>query len=114
MASGYVVNGDQVLPAWLVLTYLFHTTGELCLSPIGLSMTSKLAPKGFEAQMMATFFISYSLGNIFAGLLAGHLGGDSVADMPSLFTHVMLFCLGGALLLFCIRKKLQSWMHGVH
>ncbi|MDZ7824883.1 MAG: hypothetical protein U5R48_01215 [Gammaproteobacteria bacterium] len=52
MAASLIQDGGQVLPTWLLLTYLFHTTAELCLSPIGLSATSKLAPRRYYSQLM--------------------------------------------------------------
>ena len=71
VASKLVVSGDSVLPTWLFFTYLLHTTGELCLSPVGLSSISKLAPKRFVSQMMGIWFLGSALGNIIAGLVAG-------------------------------------------
>ena len=52
LASQYVVAGEKVLPTWLVLTYMFHTFGELCLSPVGLSSFTKLAPARFVGQSL--------------------------------------------------------------
>ena len=88
IASVYAVQGSQVLPTWLILTYLFHTMGELCLSPVGLSAVTKLSPKKFLGQMMGLWFISIALGNLFAGLLAGRFDDDSLADFPMLFGSV--------------------------
>lgn len=64
---------SPVSPAWLVVTYFFHTAGELCLSPIGLSSMTKLAPKNRVGQMMGVWFIAAGLGNLVAGLVAGGL-----------------------------------------
>ena len=55
-AAQLVVRGNQVLPTWLIFTYLFHTMGELALSPVGLSATTKLAPKRYVGQMMGIWF----------------------------------------------------------
>ena len=65
---------------WLFLTYLLHTTGELCLSPVGLSSISKLAPKRFASQMMGIWFLGSALGNIIAGLVAGRFNPESLHD----------------------------------
>ncbi|ACY19315.1 peptide MFS transporter [Haliangium ochraceum] len=56
---------------WLVVTYFFHTVGELCLSPVGLSSVTKLAPERLVSQMMGTWFMGAALGNLIAGLSAG-------------------------------------------
>ena len=63
----------RVLPTWLVLTYFFHTLGELCLSPVGLSSITKLAPRRLGGQMMGIWFMAASLGNLVAGLLGGEI-----------------------------------------
>lgn len=62
---------SKVGAQWLILTYLLHTTGELCLSPVGLSTITKLAPKRIVGQMMGIWFLATSLGNLIAGLAAG-------------------------------------------
>lgn len=110
-ASQFVVAGEKVMPTWLIVTYLLHTTGELCLSPVGLSAVTKLAPKRFVGQMMGTWFMGTALGNLIAGLIAGHLGGDSVAEMPHRFLMVFATTAGaGALMLLCtpLVKKLMG------
>jgi POT family proton-dependent oligopeptide transporter len=60
-------------PSWLVVMYFLHTVGELCLSPVGLSSITKLAPKGRVGQMMGVWFVATALGNLIAGLVAGNL-----------------------------------------
>ncbi len=67
----------SVSAAWLISTYFLHTCGELCLSPIGLSSVTKLAPKRLVSQMMGTWFMGAALGNLFAGLIAG-----TIEDRP--------------------------------
>lgn len=121
VAAGYVVQGNHVLPTWLMLTYLLHTMGELCISPIALSVTTKLAPKRFAAQMMGLFFMSSAMGNLMAGLLAGELAGNgdahapaAVTDMPDMFSMVIWFCLGAAVILAVVlRKPIVKLMSGV-
>ncbi len=83
---------NPVSASWLVVTYFLHTVGELCLSPVGLSSMTKLAPKGRVGQMMGVWFIAAALGNLFAGLVAGQL-----ENLPpqSLFWQVAMF-IGGA------------------
>ncbi len=80
LALGYLViawgaanAGDDGLasPAWLVVMYFLHTVGELCISPIGLSAVTRLAPVSRVGQMMGIWFVGAALGNLFAGLVAG-------------------------------------------
>ena len=110
-ASLYVVQGEKVLPTWLMLTYLFHTVGELCLSPVGLSAVTQLAPKRYLGQMMGVWFMAASLGYVIAGLLAGELSGaDAVAQMPARFMQVTLFAGGAAVLLLLATPWVKSLM----
>jgi len=78
--------------AWLVVMYFLHTVGELCLSPVGLSSITKLAPVNRVGQMMGIWFVGTALGNLFAGLVAGRL--ETLAP-SSLFLNVALL-IGGA------------------
>lgn len=75
IAAGARIVSDhgQVWPTWLIFTYLIHTLGELCLSPVGLSTVSKLSPKKLVGQMMGIWFLSSALGNLIAGLIAGNI-----------------------------------------
>ncbi len=66
-AAVYATPENRVSPMWLVVTYFLHTSGELCLSPIGLSSITKLAPKKLVGQMMGIWFMGASLGNLIAG-----------------------------------------------
>ena len=74
-------EASRVSMVWLVMTYFFHTAGELCLSPVGLSSMTKLAPKGRVGQMMGVWFIAAALGNLIAGLVAGRLEQLSPTDL---------------------------------
>ncbi len=67
------VDGGKVNPMWLIVTYFFHTVGELCLSPVGLSSVTKLSPQRLVGQMMGTWFLGAALGNLIAGLVAGYI-----------------------------------------
>jgi POT family proton-dependent oligopeptide transporter len=99
MALGFVVMyfgakqalaSGKVWPTWLIATYLIHTFGELCLSPVGLSAVTKLAPARLVGQMMGVWFVATSLGNLIAGLLAGHISGDNIEAMPNRFLQIIL------------------------
>ena len=65
-----VAGGTNVSPWWLTLTYLLHTIGELCLSPVGLSAMTKLAPARIAGLMMGVWFLSFSVGDFIGGRLA--------------------------------------------
>jgi len=110
-AASIVASGSKVLPYWLVVTYLLHTFGELCLSPVGLSYYTKLTPKRFVGQMMGMWFLAMSLGNLVAGLIAGEFDANNVAAMPGQYMHIVYFSVGlGAVLLILSRpvKKLMG------
>ena len=110
-AAAIVASGSKVLPYWLILTYLLHTFGELCLSPVGLSYYTKLTPKRFVGQMMGMWFLSLSLGNLVAGLIAGEFDANNVAAMPAQYMHIVYFAVGlGAALLILSHpvKKLMG------
>jgi len=111
-AASLIQDGDQVLPTWLLLTYLFHTTGELCLSPIGLSATSKLAPRAYYSQMMGMWFFGAALGNLLAGLLAGEFNGDDVSEFPERFRQIVIFC-GAVGIAFLIATPYLKKMAGL-
>jgi POT family proton-dependent oligopeptide transporter len=100
VAASIVAHGSKVLPYWLIATYLLHTLGELCLSPVGLSYVTKLSPKRLVGQMMGMWFLSLSLGNLAAGLIAGEFDANNVAAMPGQYMHIVYFAVGlGAVLL---------------
>lgn len=82
---------NPVAPTWLIVTYFLHTCGELCLSPVGLSSMTKLAPKNRVSQMMGIWFVAAALGNLFAGLIAGQI--ETLA--PSALFQTVAFIIGG-------------------
>ena len=95
--STFATDGTLVSPMWLIVTYFFHTIGELCLSPVGLSSITKLAPKRLVGQMMGIWFMAAALGNLLAGLVAGLI--ESLA-LPQLFGAVgLIVAVGGVLML---------------
>jgi POT family proton-dependent oligopeptide transporter len=96
-----------------VITYLLHTFGELCLTPVGLSTTTKLAPERFVGQMLGIWFLATSLGNLAAGLIAGEVADVGVGEMPTQFMHIARFGIGLGLLLLLFSKPVKSLMGGV-
>ncbi len=113
LASQYVIAGDKVLPTWLILTYMFHTFGELCLSPVGLSSFSKLAPARFVGQALGVWFLATALGNNVAGQLAGEFDANNLPAMPGQFLFIFWWGViaGGVLLL--LTPLLKRLMAGV-
>jgi POT family proton-dependent oligopeptide transporter len=101
-ASSFVVRGESVLPTWLLFTYLLHTMGELCLSPVGLSAVSRLSPKRFVSQMMGIWFLGSALGNLLAGLLAGRFNPESLEDMPGLYLQIIGIALVSGVLMLLL------------
>lgn len=112
-AAAIVAHGSKVLPTWLLFTYLMHTLGELCLSPVGLSYTSKLAPKRLVGQCMGLFFLSLSLGNLVAGLIAGEFDSNNVAAMPGQYMHIVYFSVGLGALLLMVSRPVKRLMGGI-
>ncbi|MCA9688698.1 MAG: MFS transporter, partial [Myxococcales bacterium] len=118
---------DALVPLWIVVfMYMLHTTGELFLSPIGLSMVTKLAPKTMTGTVMGAWFLSFSLSNKVAGKLAGLTGsgegGVETADMTpidSLTTYLDVFgTMGYVLVAFgvfvaLLSRPINRLMHGV-
>ena len=109
-ASQYAASGLEVAPYWLVATYFLHTVGEICISPIALSAVSKLSPRQFAGQMMGIFVLTYSIGNIVSGLIAGLFFSEEpgvVVDMSTLYlkTAMICFAIGAVVLLFAFKTK---------
>jgi POT family proton-dependent oligopeptide transporter len=97
-------NGQMKVSAgWLVTTYAVITIGELCLSPMGLSLVSKLSPPRITALMMGGWFLSTSIGNKLAGIL-GHLGADSPNKALVFWLNFAGAAVSSALLFIMVRK----------
>ncbi len=94
---------------WLVLAYLFHTIGELCISPVALSYITKLAPIKYASIMMGVYFAMTGLGNKLAGLL-----GESASNFGefTVFTGIAVFCVAFGAIVLLFRKKLENLTHG--
>jgi len=107
-AGEYNSDGSSAM-YWLVLAYLFHTVGELCISPVALSYITKLAPLKYASLMMGIYFAMTGFGNKVAGLL-----GESASEFGELavFTGIALFCIVFGALVMLFRKKLEALTHG--
>lgn len=121
LGQGSAIEG--LVPAiFLVLMYMFHTVGELAISPVGLSLVTKLAPAQIVGFMMGCWFLSSSIahqaGKHISKLTAVEVGADLTAvetlakSMP-VFTNVGLFAIGASVLLLLLSPMINRWMHGI-
>ncbi len=106
-AAILVQGGSSVGPMWLVSTYMLHTIGELCLSPVGLSAMTKLAPDRVVSQMMGVWFLGASVGNYISGFMARFYGS---VELPTLFGIVTAFALVGALIFALLVRPVKRMM----
>jgi len=112
-AAEIAAGGAQAPMYWLVLTYLVHTFGELCLSPVGLSTVTKLAPARLVGQMMGVWFLASSLGKLTAGLIAGTFDPSDVAAMPEQYLNIVIYGCTVGLLLLLVSRPVTRLMGGV-
>jgi POT family proton-dependent oligopeptide transporter len=124
LAAQFAVEG-LVPIVFLIVMYLFHTTGELSLSPVGLSMITKLSPKRMVGFIMGVWFLSISLANKMAGkigeLTAGSNLGENATSIETLEVYSSTYLTWGvfvvgsaALVLFFLVPTLRKWMNGIH
>jgi POT family proton-dependent oligopeptide transporter len=112
----YVPEGAAASPAvgvsmtWLVVTYFFHTVGELALSPVGLSSVTKLSPNRLVGQMMGTWFMGAALGNLVAGLIASRI---EALPPQELFTVVAAIAVGSGFVFLLFSPFINRMTHGV-
>jgi len=95
---------------WLVMTYLLHTIGELCLSPVGLSVVTKLSHPKFASLMMGVWLLASFLANIIGGFVAAvveSLGASTI------FITIAGFVIGLGLIMILLNKQILKLMHGV-
>jgi CHASE2 domain-containing sensor protein len=110
LAPVRAASGTQVSSAYLWVCYLLHTIGELCLSPVGLSAMTKLAPARFAGLMMGIWFLATAVGNYIGGRLASLYGS---VDVSTLFWYVAAFSIGLGLMLAAIANPMKKMMGGV-
>jgi POT family proton-dependent oligopeptide transporter len=99
---------------WLILAYLLHTLGELCLSPVALSYISKLVPGRMIAMMFGIWYIAIAIGNKLAGTLGGQI--DKITEAYSMTTFFLIFTIVPAalgLIAIVLNPLLKKLMHGV-
>jgi POT family proton-dependent oligopeptide transporter len=118
-------QSGQVAMIWLILAYLLHTTGELCLSPVGLSAVTKLSIPNVVGVSMGTWFLATALSETVAtrigkmAAIGSHSGevttsADALATYTQLFEFLMWFGLGAGAFMIVISPILRRWMHGIH
>jgi proton-dependent oligopeptide transporter, POT family len=107
-ATQYETDGSSAM-YWLVLAYLFHTIGELCISPVALSFITKLAPLKYASLTMGVYFAMTGFGNKLAGML-----GEASQSMGefTIFTGIALFCVVFGCIVLLFRTKLEKLTHG--
>lgn len=107
-------EGMKVSMLWLILAYLFHTLGELCLSPVGLSYVSKLVPARMIAFMFGMWYLAIAIGNKLAAVLGGQI--EKITEQYSLSTFFLIFTIVPAvagLAIIALYPVLKKLMHGV-
>ena len=109
-----IQEGVKVSMIWLILAYLFHTLGELCLSPVGLSYVSKLVPARMIAFMFGMWYLAIAIGNKLAALLGGQI--DNITKEYSLSTFFLIFTvvpIAAGIIVMLLHPILKKLMHGV-
>ena len=112
VASRLVVAGYKVSACWLLGTYLLQECGDLCLSPVGLSSMTKLAPARYVSQVMGVWFLALALGNNLAGQLSRQYDATNLGSLPSLFLEVAGLSLAAAVVMYALAPRLQRLMRG--
>lgn len=110
MIGGEEVVKQKAALMWLLLTYFLHTIGELCLSPVGLSMITKLAPLRLASLMMGVWMLSSFVANILGGFIAKY---TEVMGAYTIFMSISVFVIALGLVLMVLSKRLSKMMHGV-
>ncbi len=103
-----------VSPAWLLGLFFLQTAGEMCLSPVGLSTMTKLAPARLTGLVMGIWFLAAALGNKLAGLLASGFDENDLASLPDFFLTQALFVGGATVVLLALVPWVKRLMGGVH
>ncbi|MVZ62094.1 peptide MFS transporter [Sphingobacterium humi] len=109
-----IQEGVKVSMIWLILAYLFHTLGELCLSPVGLSYVSKLVPARMIGFMFGMWYLAIAIGNKLAAILGGQI--ENITNEYSLSTFFLIFTvvpIVAGLLVMMLNPVLKRLMHGV-
>jgi POT family proton-dependent oligopeptide transporter len=109
-AGSLAQQGIKVSPLWLIAAYFIQELGELCLSPVGLSLVTKVAPVKLVSFVMGIFFLSNFLGNLLAGWSARFV---STVPLVTLFGVTAAVTIGAGVVLFLLLRPVRSLMGGV-
>jgi len=115
----------MVSMSWLLIAYLLHTTGELCLSPVGLSMVTKLSPSKLVSTVMGAWFLATAFSNYLAAIIAKLTGvvegadGENIIPIPldtvnvygDVFGKIAIAAIISAVICFALAPLLKKWMH---
>ncbi len=101
-------NFAKVSYMWMVASLFCLTVGELCLSPVGMSVMTKIAPKILQNQVMGLFFVSMSLGNLVAGLIGGGVNLENIKNLPDIFMDCVIMLFVVALVVLLIKKPIYT------
>ena len=125
LVAGQSFAENSLVPViFLILAYLFHTTGELCLSPVGLSLVTKLAPKKIVSLVMGGWFLSSALAHFLGGLIAKLTLTESgtatptpaemLANSMSIFNVIGWVCMATGIVLILLTPLFKKGMHGIN
>jgi POT family proton-dependent oligopeptide transporter len=106
-AASAAAGGARVSPWWLVVSYLLQTMGELCLSPVGLSAMSRLAPVRIAGLIMGVWYLSISVGNYLAGMASSVY---ETIPLPTLFGLTTAIAFGAALVLALLIRPIRRML----
>ena len=118
IGAGSIPQGAEtaaVSMIWLILAYFFHTMGELCLSPVGLSYVSKLSPKRLAGLLFGLWFTASAIANFIAGQTGSYIA--EISEMYSMSTFFLIIAgipIFAAVILLLLNPKLKKMMHGIH
>lgn len=122
--SSIATDPTQVALIWLILLYMLHSAGELCISPVGLSMTTKLSAPQVVGMMMGCWFLAMAAGNYISGTIAAMTGSNTIAGEVSdpaaalaaymdVYSAAGWYSIGVGILALLIAPVLKHFMHGI-
>jgi POT family proton-dependent oligopeptide transporter len=112
VAQGAASGGTKVSPMWLTMVYLIQTVAELCLSPVGLSVTTKLAPAKYGSQMMGLFFLAVTAGDCIAAIIQLVVGDAFLSETAFAIQGAVALLAGVAFVMY--RRNVIKLMGDVH
>ena len=110
LASKEAMKVGLVSPLWLIFSFLFLVIGELCLSPVGLSLMTKIAPNAIRSQAMGLWFVAGALGDVIAGIIGGGVSEENIESLPNLFYECVWILLAVAALMIMVKNPIDKMM----